>query len=197
MRAWLRRQRSWPVVERCRRGRGGQITPRRQLGGGSNNSMGLPAGSVCPKPGHDVVAEPSRLAQALDSPSRSSTRNWIRFQPPGSGPRPSGMGWAAPDAVDDVADADSGHRSAPYGQRSTIGIAHHGRPRSSHRQPGGHTQPDTKNHNRGLAKSSIGAGASNRATVADRWTGTPITRIFALSAVVVSIHLVWFGPLRS
>jgi hypothetical protein len=32
------------------------------------------------------------------------------------------------DVVDDVADADSGHRSAPCGQRSTIGTAHHGRP---------------------------------------------------------------------
>src|SRR5918993_3714451 len=77
--------------------------------------MGLPEGSssrICLPPLPPTIslrkcASVSRNAST--SLLRSSTSSWMRFQPPGSGLRPSGMGWPAPPAPGSL----SRRRSSP------------------------------------------------------------------------------------
>src|SRR5215212_1437363 len=84
----------WPRSSTCER--------RRQFLGGSKSSMGLPEGSssrIClpPLPPTISLRKCACVSRnASTSLGRSSTSSWMRFQPPGSGLRPSGVGWPAP-----------------------------------------------------------------------------------------------------
>ncbi len=66
------------------------------------SSTGLPAGSsirICRPPLPTTMSLRRRtpvLRRRSSSAARSSTASWMRFHPPGSGRRPSGMGWEAP-----------------------------------------------------------------------------------------------------
>jgi len=66
--------------------------------GGSNNSTGFPAGSstrTCLPPIPDTISLRNLapdVRRRSTSSSMFSTSIWMRFQPPGSGLRPSGMG---------------------------------------------------------------------------------------------------------
>jgi hypothetical protein len=105
-----RRPRSWASSGRCtsRQPASGRPPPPARSGGvgrgrgyaaaGWKSSIGLPAGSssrICRPPGPLTISLRNvRPAERSRSTSRamSSTIRWMRFQPPGSGVRPSGIG---------------------------------------------------------------------------------------------------------
>src|SRR6266404_2574656 len=112
------------VGERAEQRRRGRESRHRQLTlghrgprrAGSNSSTGLPAGSssrICLPPLPTTISFRNRTPATRSfstSRLRSSTSSWMRFQPPGSGLRPSGIAWPAPPPPPGVL---SSRRSAP------------------------------------------------------------------------------------